>query len=61
MRKWAQWCVDHNLKIFLYLAATFVQLPIYLTVYVYNGIVDAFKELIDDYKSIHKAQEHNGF
>ena len=61
MRKWAQWCVDHNMKFMLYLAATIVQLPIYLTVYIVRGIVDAFKDLFDDYKSIHNAQEYNGF
>lgn len=55
MRAWAQWCVDHNLKVLLYIIMVLVQLPISLTVFLSRAIVETYKDLVDNIKSIHEA------
>jgi len=60
MRTWAQWCVNHNLKVLLYIVMIFVQLPISLTVFLSRAIVETYEDLVDNLKSIHNAKETDG-
>ena len=44
MQPWAKWCIDHNLKILIYLVWLII-LPVFWFVYLKQSMEDALYEL----------------